>query len=318
MGDSWAESIQADQEEFENEPLWKANGICKHVGSTYYPWKCRFCYQLKQFGWLTDAEPHFRTERHTNRIWEVYGNQPPVVPQWSSRHAVGRVRTPIIGGTPSPPDPSGGPPSASVPQDLPSTTPAGDGSYTVILRNATFNDVLIASAVLTVTLPNGTEPPPFANPEIVGARIYGEFLLDRSSTARGPSPSLLPSRMGAGDPAERLRVPSAVEDSSSLCRSVAQSEPASATFDTSAQASSWRPTNGFLLPGMHVVFAKAPPPWTAFAKPPPPMPAAGVPTPAPRGAPADPWWHSAASVRADAWRGHCQREGEEGPELSKR
>ena len=301
--DKWAALHRAEQGEYRSNPLWGANGICHNVGSRDYPWKCDICFKLKQFSSLEDCEPHVETELHQNRIWEAYGahgDQPPVVPQWSSRRAARRVSTPIIGGTPSPPDPSGRPPPASVPRDRPLTAPAGNGSYTVSLRNVTFNDVPIAGATLTVTLPCDIEPPPFANFEIDGARIYGEILPAHSSTARGPSPSLLLSQMGAGD--------LAVDDSSSLRRSMAQPEPASATFDTSAQASSRQPTNGGLLPGMRVVFTNPPQPWTAYPKPPPPWPA--------RGAPAGASCHSAASVRAVVRRGQCQREGDEEQESS--
>jgi len=316
MEDPWTLLYQDELAEYEKDLSWGQNGIRPYVDAhgrlieAQHPWTCGFCNQIKKFGSLEQAESHLSTKGHCNQIFWRYAYERPALPKWQRCREAAHVRAPVIGGTPSPPDPPGGLPPASVPQGLPSTAPAGGGSYTVILRNATFNGVRIASAVLTVALPNGTERPPFENPEIVGARIYGDFPLDRSSTSRSPSPPLLPSRMGAGEPAVRLCAPSPVEDSSSSCRPVAQSELAPATLGPPAQASSWRPTDGYLLPGMHRVFAKAPPlwctqravaePWTAVAKPPPPMPPAGVSTPAPRGAPADPWWLSAASVRAAA------------------
>ena len=272
-----------------------------------YPWTCEVCSKHKQFGSLEECEPHFETEPHQNRIRWTYGangDQAPVVPRWSSRRAVRRARTPIIGGTPSRPDLSGGPPPASVPRDRPLTASAGHGSYTVSLRNVIFNDVPIAGATLAVTLPGDLEPPPFTNYEIDGARIYGEILPAHSSTARGPSPSLPLSQMGAGD--------LAVDDSSSLRRSMAQPGPASATFDASAQASSRQSTNGRLLPGMTMLFTypkQSPQPWSAYPKPPPPWP--------PGGASAGASCHSAASARAVVSCGEGVREGGEGQEPSK-
>jgi len=306
-GAQWAALLEEEQEEYRANLLWDDNGIIRNEGSTEYPWTCEVCSKHKQFGSLLECEPHCETEAHRNALWWTYeakGHKAPVVPRWSTRRAEGtardqprsrRERPPISGGTPPRPALSGSPPSAADSRDRPSTASAGNWSYTVSLHNATLNGVRIDGAFLTVTIPCAMEPPPGATFEMDAAMIYGDIRQAHSSSARGPSPFVPLSQMGAGD--------LVVDGSSSLRRSMTQPEPASATSDTPVPVSSWQATNGRLLPGMTMLFTypKQPPrPWSAYPKPPPPC--------VPRSAPAGASGHSAASVRADEWREQCRRE----------
>ena len=270
-----------DEKEYAANPSWRHNGIIRNEESVDYPWTCQFCSKHKQFSALQECVKHCGTDPHQNALWWMYtdkGRTAPDVPQWSTPCAEGAApgQTPnggegrrFPGETSQRAPQSESTPPAAGPRDRPSAASARTWTYTVSLHNAFFNDVRIDGAFLAVTIPCDIEPPPGANYEIDGARIYGDILPAHGSTARGPPPSLHLSQMGAGDLDEHVCVSSAM--------TMAQPEPASATFDASAQASSRQSTNGRLLPGMAVVFTNRPQPWTAYPKPPPPWPPRGAP-----------------------------------------
>jgi len=298
----WAALLEADEAEYKANLLWSRNGIIRNVGCEDHPWTCEFC--SKKFCCLQDCEGHCETEAHQNALWWPYGSKRltyPDVPRWGTMCADGAAPdqtcsmeggSPTSGGTSSRAAQSESPPPAAVLQDRPSAASAGTWRYIVNLDNVTFNGLPIRGAVLAVSIPCAGEPPLDATYVMADAMISGNIRPANSLTAHGPPPFFPLSQMRAGD--------LVFDDPSSLRRPMAQPGLASATFDASAQASSWQSTNGRHLPGMTAMFTNRPQPWMAHPKPPPPRPIEG----AHAGAP----WQSAASVRANGWRGRRQRE----------
>jgi len=271
--------------------------------------------------------PHLKQEKHRNRIWETYLDQPPEVPRWPPSDEAVPARMASIESAPLPPVWSWEPSSASVPQGPPPTSSTQVESYGWRLINTTTGGPT-ADAALAVNFTRETTTT--AMQASISCKPLPAHRGDTPGSRAPPPPPRVdfeePTGYHHAPPAYKASPPSPRAKAVSVPRSASLCVPTPAVVGMSAPASPPRSAPWSPWVGMSGVLAKpfAPtlaasctvgvggppqsPPWTS-PKPPPPMPPPfGASNGAPLAAqvPASRWWdapavapeHSVASARA--------------------